>query len=71
MWVLIRLRWSSRCLACAIFSEGKDSGLNAHVQTKGSGFSLKLSSERSVWLNNFRVQPGSKCSRVVVWMRIG
>jgi hypothetical protein len=46
------------CLACAMVSEGKESGLNAHVKTKGSGFSLKLSSERSVWLNNFKVQPG-------------
>ena len=71
MWVLIWLRWSSRCLACAIVSEGKVNGLKAQVQRRGSGLSLRLSSDRRGWLNNFSVQPGSMCILVVVWIRIG
>jgi len=71
MWVLIRLRWSSRCLACAMVLEGKVSGLNAQVQSSGSGLSLRLSSNQRVWLNSFNVQPGSSWSLVVVWIRIG
>ena len=59
------------CLACAIVSEGKDNGLNAQVQRSGSGLSLRLSSDLKVWLNSFNVQPGSRCSLVVVWIRIG
>jgi hypothetical protein len=71
MWVLIWLRWSSKCLACAIVSEGRVSGLNAQVQRSGSGLSLRLSSDRRVWLNSFSVQPGSMWILDVVWIRIG
>ena len=58
MWVLIKLRWSSMCLACAMVSEGRVNGSNAHVQSRGSGFSLRLSSDLRVWLNSLSVQPG-------------
>ncbi len=66
-----RLTWLSVCWARCISSEGNIKGLKDQGNTTGSALTGMLWSDRSVWLNNCKVQPGLKWSLAIVLILIG